>query len=476
MRQGLTGILLTNLLLMSPVHTLAQQISPQSLSEGRELSTAAARSLEAGLEKRPDDIAARLRLIGYYAGRAERSRHILWLVARRPDHDLFSWPEMYASPAGAAPSNPDGFEQWKRAWLDQLSRSGEDGLILFNAACSLGIVSDRAEYEEMTRKGRNLAPRAEEWSKALGAMYATVVVRGTLNPSGPESDLAKQSESILAASDDVPLLRTAAATVQSQATLAGLTRHATILRVQRQITSGVGRNTVVGGVPGGVPGGVIGGIIGGVPSAAPPPPPPPPKREEKSTAPPQRIRVGSNVQSARLKRQPKPVYPPLARQARIQGVVRFNAVIGKDGSVQNLQLLSGHALLVQAAQDAVKQWLYEPTLINGNPVEVITQIDVNFTLSQGGNQLPLLPCTQILRSPETSEKPVTVTFRNDRESEIKLYWVGPNDRMRLQQAIATGQSNVQSFEGHVWMVADATGACLAYIQIGDRDAVAVIGK
>lgn len=133
----------------------------------------------------------------------------------------------------------------------------------------------------------------------------------------------------------------------------------------------------VGGVPGGAPGGVIGGIIGAVPAAAPPPPPP--KVEKPVT--PQRIRVGGNVQAANLIRKVTPVYPPLAKQARIQGTVRFTAIIGKDGTIQNLQLVSGHPLLVQAAQDAVRQWVYKPTLLNGEPVEVVTQIDVNFTLS-----------------------------------------------------------------------------------------------
>ncbi|MEO8658617.1 MAG: energy transducer TonB [Bryobacteraceae bacterium] len=140
---------------------------------------------------------------------------------------------------------------------------------------------------------------------------------------------------------------------------------------------------VVGGVPGGVPGGaaggVIGGIIGGIPSAAPPPPP---VKEAPKPVTPQRIRVGGNVQSAKLIRQPKPSYPPLAKQARIQGTVRFNAIIGKDGTIQNLTLVSGHPLLVPSATDAVKQWVYQPTLLNGEPVEVVTQIDVNFTLSQ----------------------------------------------------------------------------------------------
>jgi len=142
---------------------------------------------------------------------------------------------------------------------------------------------------------------------------------------------------------------------------------------------------VVGGVPGGVaggtPGGVLGGIIGSVPSAAPPPPPPPAKKEEKAAAP-TRIKIGGAVQQAKLVRQPHPVYPPLAKQARISGVVRLSAVISKDGTIQKLEVISGHPLLVPSALEAVKQWVYQPTLLNGEPVEVITQIDVNFTLSQ----------------------------------------------------------------------------------------------
>ena len=140
---------------------------------------------------------------------------------------------------------------------------------------------------------------------------------------------------------------------------------------------------VVGGVPGGVAGGaaggVLGGIIGSVPTAAPPPPPPP-KKEVVAT--PSRIKVGGNVQHAMLINQPRPIYPPLAKQARISGTVELNAVIGKDGTVQDLKVAKGHPLLVQAAIDAVKQWRYKPTLLNGEPVEVQTTIDVNFTLSQ----------------------------------------------------------------------------------------------
>ena len=99
-------------------------------------------------------------------------------------------------------------------------------------------------------------------------------------------------------------------------------------------------------------------------------------------APPERIRIGGNIQQTKLVRQPHPVYPPEAKAARVQGTVKLQATIGKDGTVQSLEVLSGDPLLVPAALEAVKQWVYQPTLLNGDPVEVLTQIDVNFTLSQ----------------------------------------------------------------------------------------------
>ena len=74
-----------------------------------------------------------------------------------------------------------------------------------------------------------------------------------------------------------------------------------------------------------------------------------------------------------------PVYPPLA-EARIRGVVRLSVVIGADGRVENVGVVSGHPLLVPAAVEAVRQWIYQPTLLNGRPVQVITTVDVNFEL------------------------------------------------------------------------------------------------
>jgi protein TonB len=128
---------------------------------------------------------------------------------------------------------------------------------------------------------------------------------------------------------------------------------------------------VVGGVAGGQMGGVIGGVIGGV-GAAPPPP--------KPTQ--QRIRQGGQVQAAKLLNKVQPLYPPLARQTRISGTVRLHAIIAKNGSVEQLEVISGHPLLVQAALDAVRQWKYQPTTLNGENVEVDTTIDVIFSLNQ----------------------------------------------------------------------------------------------
>ena len=123
----------------------------------------------------------------------------------------------------------------------------------------------------------------------------------------------------------------------------------------------------------GVPGGVAGGVLGGIVSGAAPPPPPKPVQ----TGP---VRIGGNVMQAKAIDRVQPVYPAIARAAHVQGTVVLHAIISKDGTVQQLQLVSGPPLLVNAAMDAVRQWRYSPTELNGEPVEVDTTIQVVFTL------------------------------------------------------------------------------------------------
>jgi periplasmic protein TonB len=135
----------------------------------------------------------------------------------------------------------------------------------------------------------------------------------------------------------------------------------------------MGAGGVPGGVPGGIPGGSTGGVMGGILSSQPVAVP--------KVATPQRVRVSTGVSSGLLIKKVTPNYPPLARQARIQGKVILQAEISKEGTIQNLQLISGHAMLAPAAIEAVKQWRYKPYLLNGEPVAVETQVEVNFSLS-----------------------------------------------------------------------------------------------
>jgi protein TonB len=134
---------------------------------------------------------------------------------------------------------------------------------------------------------------------------------------------------------------------------------------------------VVGSVPGGIPGGQTGGVIGSVLSAT----------SSLAAVPkfvpatPQRIRISAGVTKGLLIQRLEPPYPTLARGARVQGDVVLSAVIDTNGHITNLQLVSGHPMLVPAAIAAVKQWRYKPYLLNGQPVEVETTITVIFTLS-----------------------------------------------------------------------------------------------
>jgi periplasmic protein TonB len=124
---------------------------------------------------------------------------------------------------------------------------------------------------------------------------------------------------------------------------------------------------VPGGVEGGVPGGVVGGVVGGLPDAPPPPA--------------QAVRVGGQIKEPKKLKNVAPVYPDIAKQARVQGVVILECTISPQGKVTDVKVLRGIPLLDQAAIDAVRQWVYTPTLLNGVPVPVIMTVTVNFKLS-----------------------------------------------------------------------------------------------
>jgi protein TonB len=137
------------------------------------------------------------------------------------------------------------------------------------------------------------------------------------------------------------------------------------------------------GVPGGFgnsPGSGNGVIDSLVRSASVAAPPPPPVVIREASKPIPRITVGGNVQKGKLISGPRPNYPPLAKQARVSGIVRLQAVISRDGTILDLRAVSGHPLLIPAALAAVAHWVFSPTYLNGDPVEVATDIEVTFSL------------------------------------------------------------------------------------------------
>ena len=126
---------------------------------------------------------------------------------------------------------------------------------------------------------------------------------------------------------------------------------------------------VAGGVEGGVPGGVVGGVVGGLPTEAPPPPA-------------KVVRIGGQIKEPKKIRNVNPVYPDLAVQSRVSALVILEAEVDTRGHVKATRILRGHPLFDEAAQEAVKQWRYQPLLLNGEPTGFILTVTVNFNLQQ----------------------------------------------------------------------------------------------
>ena len=152
-------------------------------------------------------------------------------------------------------------------------------------------------------------------------------------------------------------------------------KHVEIVKEAPEQSSGLAG--MAAGVPGGVPGGTGGGVLGGILSSGNVPVPPPPPKPVKNNGP---LRVGGKVQAPQLIQKIEPAYPVLAKQTKVQGNVVLDCVIDEHGNVTQMKLVSGHPLLVEAAIDAVRQWKYHPTLLNGAPVAVEMEVTVKFSM------------------------------------------------------------------------------------------------
>jgi protein TonB len=146
----------------------------------------------------------------------------------------------------------------------------------------------------------------------------------------------------------------------------------TLLEPEPALDFGV-EGGVPGGVEGGVPGGVVGGIVGGLPQDAP-----------AAAPPPAVVRIGGKLVSPRRVHVVQPVYPELAVQGRINGTVVVDAHVGVDGRVKSARMISGNTIFESAALDAVRQWRYQPLLLNGVPCEFLLVVTVSFTIRNAG--------------------------------------------------------------------------------------------
>ncbi|HKW97356.1 MAG TPA: TonB family protein [Bryobacteraceae bacterium] len=340
------------------------------LTEGSQLSAAEAQQLEQHLATQPDDVATRARLASYHihiANEGQARDEIFWLVEHRPESEV----ALYFSRTYQPPAID--YERLKALWLQQVTAHPGDPRVLANAAAFLGDKDQFAE-EDLLKRARQVDPQNPEWTTRLADLMSGSIARWFLSKEwnyvpSTEPAFAEAARTELENSTDAPLIGAVgqflgSASPGGRPPAQKQTDYAAFLLHRAQSLDPDNAEWSA--------------AIQRLQSAREHPFAPPATQPSKD---PVRIRVGAVIQQSNRLHSVDPVYPALAQQARIQGVVRFNILIGKDGRVTNVSLISGHPLLVPAAEEAVKAWVYRPTLLNGNPVEVATVVDINFTLA-----------------------------------------------------------------------------------------------
>ncbi len=318
-----------------------------------------AAGLEQELAANPEDEPARRALILYYMFHGMLDRRvplILWLIDHHPESDLAEMAALFPALDG-----PNVYQDARNRWLTQVNLHPNDARVLVNAA-GAGVRDNREEQIDLLKRARTLDPtRATE---PLAGLYSAILL------SGDEPGLAAQVRNELQSSNDVALVGsvgrhvveggvTNLSTSDRYALAAELVTHAQTLEPQNRdwadLMEGVKAMRVGSVLP--------------VAQEAPAP---------IQTAGVQTIRVGGTVQAANLQESPPPIYPPLAKAAGVQGTVKLQIRIGTDGHVKDATVISGHPLLLVAATDAAKLYVYKPTLLNGQPAEVVTDVEIEF--------------------------------------------------------------------------------------------------
>jgi len=191
--------------------------------------------------------------------------------------------------------------------------------------------------------------------------------------------------------------------------------------------------------------------------------------------PAQPVRVGGNIPPPKKIKDVRPAYPPLAQSAHVQGVVIIEAIIGPDGHVQDARILRSIPLLDASALEAVRQWEFTPTTVNGVAVPVIMTVTVNYTLQ---DDLLARSCADesSMRSPDGA-LPTKIQFVNESDVPRKVYWLDASGVRHWFLTVAAGESTTQATAiGHTWVVTDGQDACTAIFVANATSTRAVLSR
>ncbi|MGA2880692.1 MAG: energy transducer TonB [Bryobacteraceae bacterium] len=334
-------------------------------------------NLELQVLQNPEDLQARFSLLQFYwdtapsasrvdsGRRSARLEHILYLVEHHPEATMSGFKLAYVYRANGPYANAADHDEVRDQWIESAQSHPRDNAVALNAVKFLEV-EDRDDAEQVLRRAMAADAGNREMAANLGFLYAMEIL-------GNDPDLVQHAQNELEQSFNAIVLAAAGTA------LPNLAVHGSGGRIVDEkifdLANGLSARArqlapddpdIQGPMP------LIKYFVAGQDGRGASPPSPQP------ASAPSRIKVGENVQAMNLIRKTQPQYPEAARTAGITGDVRLSVIIGRDGTVQNVQLISGHPLLVQAAVEAVENWLYKPTLLNGAPVEVATTVTVSF--------------------------------------------------------------------------------------------------
>lgn len=338
---------------------------------------------EARFAANPDAPLARLELIHKYiqAGRRDEAEsHTVWLVENHPARpETMAATQFFVNHFGPAPAG----RRLSELWRSNAEKYPGDTSVLTSAARMAQMEGEYARADALLRQALTLDPESRKAQFEQAALYLLALLAGSgvaVTPSQPEAAFIETARRLADSGTEMPLVGAVGELLIPSDSLVAQSEqaaeHARKSRAERiRMAEGMLRRageldpdnqrwkTAMERLQRAKAGSGV--VVQPLPA---------------SEAGIKRVTVGGNVQASMLVKSVEPQYPPVARQARIQGTVRFSVVIDKAGRVSSMRLISGHPLLVQAAQEALQKYEYKPTTLGGEPVEVATQVDINFTL------------------------------------------------------------------------------------------------